>query len=611
MNNHSGNFYLVFVISIMFLGIIATANAAETALDNEANIGDVSALIENVKTKDDVFKSLEINDAKNRNAVFKMNSPVALSKDKLSFTFNEVCGKVNGYSITILDTCYKDVTHYNYSTEETCYDIPLNESNSNTVSCVNETIQTVDYIESVSYDCWKKVNEIPAGNNNYKIDADIRMAICDDGNLGYRIDWVPSLELDSNKKFEMTDWAWWNLSYKYKYNVNITAFAIKTFFYINGSNGVNINGTIVYPLAQTTSGSVSLYFNNATDYAVIENDSVIQTILAPSNLLSYYRFDGNAYDYFGRNNGTATNTNNVSGYIGQAYNFANTGSSAASSYVTLDHNWGDINNFTVSAMVNFNSLSCTSECDVFGIQTTPEWNFFKFGLHASHPNTVFFFMGGGATNYMVKSSISISPNTWYNIVAVKKGTVLELYINGYNYTQYISSGGLVYQVNTSSAQPKIGTVGGVTDNGVPAIIDDVRVWNKSLNATEILDVYNNYNNTLGYGNVFSYDYIAVESQGREAIKNAVKASKIGSSYLPYEDQQIYERLLNGSQYVGTFDYLIVSGNKRYAFNYDENSLANLPHFYNITPVLYVWQGYNLTVETIYTNVITLINSTYS
>ncbi len=101
-----------------------------------------------------------------------------------------------------------------------------------------------------------------------------------------------------------------------------------------------------------------------------------------------------------------------------------------------------------------------------------------------------------------------------------------------------------------------------------------------------------------------------DSAGVQAILDGVNASSAGASYTAYPDQQVYIRLENGTQELGRFDYFIVSGNRRYAFNYDNASGSSFPTFYNISPVFYVWQGYDLTADQIRGNVSQLINTTY-
>lgn len=103
---------------------------------------------------------------------------------------------------------------------------------------------------------------------------------------------------------------------------------------------------------------------------------------------------------------------------------------------------------------------------------------------------------------------------------------------------------------------------------------------------------------------------ANETSARQSIIRGVESSQAGAAYTAHADQQVYIRLANGTQKLGTFDYLVVSANKRYAFNYDQDSAAGFPAFYNISPVFYVWQKINLTDQSISNEVEGFIDGTY-
>ncbi|MBR9677378.1 hypothetical protein GOV04_04510 [Candidatus Woesearchaeota archaeon] len=121
------------------------------------------------------------------------------------------------------------------------------------------------------------------------------------------------------------------------------------------------------------------------------------------------------------------------------------------------------------------------------------------------------------------------------------------------------------------------------------------------------------NSSKDLSRVVNYSFTNCESvdeaTGRSLIIEGVEASTIGSSYTAYTDKTVYIRLANGNQYTGVFDKFIVSGNKRWAFNYDENSTAGFPTMYNITPVFYVWQTANKSTTALKNGVKNLIDIT--
>ena len=159
----------------------------------------------------------------------------------------------------------------------------------------------------------------------------------------------------------------------------------------------------------------------------------------------------------------------------------------------------------------------------------------------------------------------------------------------------------------------------VRDDGNVTTCNHIISGGDSSNNWGLLDnvlAYPYYNwtaevNSYGTEELFNNFSAANESYGREAIVAGIDASEIASSYVAYDDKQVYIRLTNGSQYKGTFDKLIVSGNNRWAFNYDQNSSSSFPAFFNITPMFYIWQRYNMSYDQIQLNVSDYINNTYS
>jgi hypothetical protein len=139
------------------------------------------------------------------------------------------------------------------------------------------------------------------------------------------------------------------------------------------------------------------------------------------------------------------------------------------------------------------------------------------------------------------------------------------------------------------------------------LLDEVAIYNRTLNATEVGLLYNN-GAPLAYGYVAG-PAIANESIGRQAILQGIQSSSVGSSFTAAYDRQVYTSIANGSQYNGRFDLFVQSGNKRWAFNYDQNTTASFPVFVNITPVFYVWQMANMPNATIVGSVSSFINST--
>ena len=98
-----------------------------------------------------------------------------------------------------------------------------------------------------------------------------------------------------------------------------------------------------------------------------------------------------------------------------------------------------------------------------------------------------------------------------------------------------------------------------------------------------------------------------ESNGRDAIESGIQ-NALGSGYTLYTSQKVYARNSANSQSAGTFDKIVKWLNKVWAFNYLTGNQTAVGMF-NISPVLYVWEGTNMTFGQINNTVYNLITAT--
>ncbi len=94
-----------------------------------------------------------------------------------------------------------------------------------------------------------------------------------------------------------------------------------------------------------------------------------------------------------------------------------------------------------------------------------------------------------------------------------------------------------------------------------------------------------------------------------AIDGGIQASSIWPQAYVYEDQKVFLRDLNNNQVLATVDRVVVYGNHRWIFNYEESGALGL---FNISPVVYVrdFEG-QITFSEIESQVTSLIDSTVS
>jgi len=195
------------------------------------------------------------------------------------------------------------------------------------------------------------------------------------------------------------------------------------------------------------------------------------------SLVGYWNFDADKIGSFGNNTGSAWTT----GKVGNAGYF-----DGAGDYVDIPASTSfDTQNLTISAWVYSNTY--TSNMFIFekGNVNTQYSLFFSGGLIFRTYNSA----GTGDTFTTTLATAGISNGNWYNIVAVYNGTGKEIYVNGVwknskAYSQTLKTG-----LGTAE---RIGAYGGSSQsyyfNGS---IDEVKIFNRSLSATEISNLYNN------------------------------------------------------------------------------------------------------------------------
>jgi|GEM_PF-4152966 len=91
-----------------------------------------------------------------------------------------------------------------------------------------------------------------------------------------------------------------------------------------------------------------------------------------------------------------------------------------------------------------------------------------------------------------------------------------------------------------------------------------------------------------------------------AIDYGIQGSVIWPQATVYQNQQVFLRDLNNNQKLATIDRVVVYGNQRWLFNYDNSTKIGL---FNITPVVYSLELGNLTNLQVQTVVTSFINAT--
>jgi len=195
-----------------------------------------------------------------------------------------------------------------------------------------------------------------------------------------------------------------------------------------------------------------------------------------TNLVAYYKLDGNSNDSVGSNNGTDTSVSYSSSYgkINEGASF-----NGSSSRIWTNNNLG---------------LSTSSD-KTFGMWYYRTGGATSFTLDyrnntGGNFSLIFFTNGTGGINFNCKGtdvviSSSLSTNTWYYLTATISGTTLTAYINGSS----IGSG-TIGSGTASTNNLSLSCYADASGGYFQGYLDEVGIWSRALSSTEVSQLYN-------------------------------------------------------------------------------------------------------------------------
>jgi len=199
-------------------------------------------------------------------------------------------------------------------------------------------------------------------------------------------------------------------------------------------------------------------------------------------LAAYYPFNGNANDESGNaHNGTvngATLTVDRFGNAGKAYSFD------GNDVITLDKtiaNFGT-SDFTISAWINGSAYPNTICQQPIFTNRVGAGSWLTFGTHNSALHAEIYAPSGVAC----ATDPTLVANTWSNVMMIKKGDSIILFINNKFAKSSISS--TIQNISNTTDVSQIGYYP-CTGSGFTGVIDDIRIYNRALNTTEIKALY--------------------------------------------------------------------------------------------------------------------------
>lgn len=232
------------------------------------------------------------------------------------------------------------------------------------------------------------------------------------------------------------------------------------------------------------------------------------TLASSTNLVSYYRFEGNLTDSAsGGNDGTSTNlsysTSSVSAGFGDAASFNGT-----SSYVNVGaaSNLQLTGDFTISLWVYLKSYPAVA-AKLIG-KWNESGNNRSYGLAIDTSGRPYVNISSDGQNVgenYAQSTSSIPTDTWTLITWTRSGSSQNLYINGSSTASGVATN--PYNSGTNSHLIMGGDGGedwGGSNYFIDTNIDDVAIFNRALSAAEVSDLYTGDWPTVTLGSLHQY-----------------------------------------------------------------------------------------------------------
>ena len=261
--------------------------------------------------------------------------------------------------------------------------------------------------------------------------------------------------------------------------------------YFNGS----IDEVRIYDRALSASEITELYNQGANRLAKVNVNQ--KTDVVGSGLVGYWTFDGQDTDWGANtvndmstnsNNGTITNmstsTDAVSGIIGQALDFDG------------DNNYVDVpdsaslrvadGDFSVSFWLKRDAISSVIE-NLVGTENGVS-NYLGWSIRLGGSDTISFYVNDGAGQKLAGGGEVLVVNEWYHFVGVvDSGNTIYYYLNGTLQDSTSLAGETAFEKNYGL---DIGNIESGSNRYFNGSIDEVRMYNRALSASEITELYN-------------------------------------------------------------------------------------------------------------------------
>jgi hypothetical protein len=223
-------------------------------------------------------------------------------------------------------------------------------------------------------------------------------------------------------------------------------------------------------------------------FLVMAFNSYSQAAAPTSGLVGYWNLNAgsgtSASDSAGSNTGTLTNGATwTTGQVGNAVNM-----DGVNDYIALPNMDVSGSGITIAAWIRSSSFNTNIDQRFISkaSDTTEDGHYWMLGQTDSGGSKLRFRLKtGSVTTTLIASSGNLPLNTWYHAAATYNGSTMRLYLNGAEIGSVSKTG----TVATSASVPV--SIGRSPEGSsyMHGAIDEVRIYNRGLSASEITDVY--------------------------------------------------------------------------------------------------------------------------
>ncbi|MCW3106343.1 MAG: C-terminal target protein [Segetibacter sp.] len=231
--------------------------------------------------------------------------------------------------------------------------------------------------------------------------------------------------------------------------------------------------------------------SSGTSISVTVNASPAISQIPSANLIANYKFNGNANDESGNDNGTLQNApasaTDRFGLSNKAYSF-----NGSNQYVSTANIYLPPANFTISTWFKTTTTTGGLLIGFSGTQTGSS-PYYDREIYMNNTGQIYFHVFNSTGNHYLNSTSTYNDGTWHHVTGSLSSTGgLKLYIDG---TQIAADPSVL------TAQNYIGfwKIGFNTLTGVQSVpssfyfngtLDDILIYHRALTATEVATIYN-------------------------------------------------------------------------------------------------------------------------